>query len=69
MSETDPEAGRATAGERLMERLRSFARGTGMSGTDTRSIIGRVIASDPSVEDGDHGLFTSLEGVQGPDAV
>ena len=44
----DPEA----TARRLMERLRSFAQGLGMSDTDARQIIDRVIASDPSAGDG-----------------
>ncbi|SDA35190.1 hypothetical protein SAMN02799622_06019 [Methylobacterium sp. UNC378MF] len=51
MSETDPDL-EATA-ERLMERLSGFAQGIGMSGTEARQIIDRVIASEPSAGDGD----------------
>jgi hypothetical protein len=36
-----------------MQRLSGFAQGIGMSGTDARQIIGRVIASDPSAGDGE----------------
>ncbi|KAA0121086.1 hypothetical protein CIW48_25225 [Methylobacterium sp. P1-11] len=51
MSETDPDL-EATA-ERLKERLSGFAQGIGMSGTEARQIIDRVIASEPSAGDGD----------------
>ncbi|XYD08365.1 hypothetical protein R1A27_25695 [Methylobacterium sp. NMS12] len=53
MSETDPGADRAATAERLMERLSGFAQGIGMSGTDARQIIERVIDAEPLAGDGD----------------
>jgi hypothetical protein len=49
----DADADRAATAERLMQRLSGFAQGIGISGTDARQIINRVIASDPSAGDGD----------------
>ncbi|MBA9063362.1 MULTISPECIES: hypothetical protein [Methylobacterium] len=53
MSESEADLDREATANRLMQRLSGFAQGIGMSGTDARQIIGRVIASDPSAGDGE----------------
>lgn len=53
MSEPETDLDREATANRLMQRLSGFAQGIGMSGTDARQIIGRVIASDPSAGDGE----------------
>ncbi|AIQ89881.1 MULTISPECIES: hypothetical protein [Methylobacterium] len=53
MSEPEADLDREATANRLMQRLSGFAQGIGLSGTDARQIIGRVIASDPSAGDGE----------------
>ncbi|MET3486160.1 hypothetical protein [Methylobacterium sp. 1973] len=53
MSDTDLIPDHQATVNRLMERLSNFAQEIGMSGTDAREIINRVIASEPSAGDGD----------------
>jgi hypothetical protein len=53
MSDTDFTPDLQAIVNRLMERMSNFPQGIGMSGTDAREMINRVIASEPSAGGGD----------------